>query len=76
MADAIAAAGGRAEVAQLDALNRDEVEAHAATVADAGGIDVSFNAVWIRGDLRGTPLLEMSADDFVTLIEVAARTHF
>jgi 3-oxoacyl-[acyl-carrier protein] reductase len=76
VADTIAAAGGRSEVAQLDALNRNEIEAHAATVASAGGIDVSFNAVWIRGDLQGTPLLEMSADDFVTPIEVAARTHF
>lgn len=76
VADDIAAAGGRAEVAQVDALDRDQIEAHAATVAEAGGIDISFNAIWIRGDLQGTPLLEMSVNDFTTPIEVAATTHF
>jgi 3-oxoacyl-[acyl-carrier protein] reductase len=76
VAEAIAKAGGRAEVAEVDALDRDLVEAHATSVADAGGIDVSFNAVWIRGDLQGKPLLEMPVEDFTTPVEVAARTHF
>ena len=76
VAQEIAAAAGQCEVAQVDALDRDQIEAHAATVAGAGGIDISFNAIWIRGDLQGTPLLEMSVDDFVTPIDVAARTHF
>jgi NAD(P)-dependent dehydrogenase (short-subunit alcohol dehydrogenase family) len=72
----IAAAGGEAEVGQVDALDREQVEAHAATVAAGGGIDISFNAIWIRGDLQGTPLLEMPVEDFLTPIEVAARSHF
>jgi 3-oxoacyl-[acyl-carrier protein] reductase len=76
VAKQITAAGGQAEVAQVDALNRDEIEAHAAEVASAGGIDISFNAIWIRGDLQGTPLLEMSVDDYATPIRVAATTHF
>ena len=76
VASQIAADGGQAEIAQVDALSREEVEAHAATVAAARGIDVSFNAIWIRGDLQGTPLLEMSVDDFKTPIDVAATTHF
>ncbi|MGH2428647.1 MAG: SDR family NAD(P)-dependent oxidoreductase [Candidatus Limnocylindria bacterium] len=63
-------------MAEVDALDRDAVEAHAAAVANAGGIDVSFNAIWIRGDLQGKPLLEMSVDDFTTPVTVAATTHF
>ncbi|MCA1570388.1 MAG: SDR family NAD(P)-dependent oxidoreductase, partial [Chloroflexi bacterium] len=66
VAEEIAAAGGEAEVAEVDALDRNVIEAHAASVAEAGGIDVSFNAIWIRGDLQGTPLLEMSVDDYTT----------
>ncbi len=76
MAKEIAAAGGQSEVAQVDALDRDAIEGHAATVTSAGGIDISFNAIWIRGDLQGTPLLEMSVDDFATPVDVATRTHF
>src|SRR3712207_3332645 len=60
----IRADGGRCETARVDALDREAVEAHAASVAADGGIDVSFNAIWIRGDLQGTPLLEMALDDF------------
>lgn len=76
VAEEIVGAGGQAEVAQVDALNRDEIEAHAADVVGTGGIDISFNAIWIRGDLQGTPLLEMSSDDFTTPVNVAATTHF
>ena len=70
------AGGGEVEVSQVDALDRDQVEAHAAAVAEDGGIDVSFNAIWIRGDLQGKRLLEMEVEDFTTPIEVAATTHF
>jgi 3-oxoacyl-[acyl-carrier protein] reductase len=76
VADEISAAGGRSEIAQVDALDPDQIGAHLATLAEGGGIDISFNAIWIRGDLQGTPLLEMSVDDFATPIDVAARTHF
>ena len=76
VAEEITTAGGRTEVAEVDALDRDAIEAHAARVAGEGGIHISFNAIWIRGDLQGTPLLKMSVDDFVTPIDVAARSHF
>jgi 3-oxoacyl-[acyl-carrier protein] reductase len=73
----ITAAGGSAEVAEVDALDGRAVEEHADAVAeDAGGIDVSFNAVWIRGDLQGTPLLDMAAEDFILPITTGATTHF
>jgi 3-oxoacyl-[acyl-carrier protein] reductase len=44
VADEITAAGGRAEVAELDALDEQAVDGHADSVAaHAGGIDVSVN---------------------------------
>lgn len=42
----ISQAGGTVEAAQLDALDKDAVDAHAdAVVAETGRIDVSFNGV-------------------------------
>jgi NAD(P)-dependent dehydrogenase (short-subunit alcohol dehydrogenase family) len=46
------------QVAVLDALDERAVEEHAASV---GRIDVSFNLI-TRGDVQGTPLIEMTAD--------------
>jgi len=77
VADAIVAEGGRAAAASLDALDGPQIEQHLdAVLRDAGCIDVSFNAVWIRGDLQGTPLLQMAVDDFVLPVLTGARTHF
>jgi len=76
-AHAITAAGGRAEVAELEALDPDAVERHMASIVSAAGrIDISFNAVSFRGDLQGTPLREMPVDDFTTPVGLAMRTHF
>ncbi len=77
VATEITAAGGRAEAARVDALDREEIAAHAAEVMRvAGGFDISFNAVSIRGDLQGTRLIDMSVQDFTTPINTAATTHF
>lgn len=77
VAGEIRVAGGRAEVGTVDALDADAVEAHLnAVVAQAGRIDISFNAVWIRGDLQGTPLLEMTDENFTLPILTGAKTHF
>jgi NAD(P)-dependent dehydrogenase (short-subunit alcohol dehydrogenase family) len=76
LAAEIAADGGRAEVAVLDALDEQAVEAHLrAVVATAGRIDISFNLV-SRGDVQGTRLLEMPVDDFLRPIVTGARTNF
>lgn len=73
----VAAAGGSAEVAEVDALDERAVEEHADAVAEgAGGIDVSFNAISIRGDLQGIPLIEMSAEDFALPITTGTTAHF
>jgi 3-oxoacyl-[acyl-carrier protein] reductase len=77
VAAAIIAEGGRATAAQVDALDGAQIEQHLDDVMPgAGHIDVSFNAVWIRGDLQGTPLLQMPVDDFVAPVLTGARTHF
>jgi NAD(P)-dependent dehydrogenase (short-subunit alcohol dehydrogenase family) len=76
VAEEISDAGGAAETAQLDALDDEAVEKHAGAVAEkAGSIDVSFNAISIR-DIQGTPLLEMSLEDFSLPITTGTTTHF
>ena len=72
----IAAAGGRAEVAVLDATDERAVDAHAdAVAAQAGRIDVSFNLI-SRGDDQGTPLADMTTDRFLHAITLGVTTAF
>lgn len=76
VADAINAEGGQAKAAQVDALDEAQVRTHADNVAaQAGRIDISFNAISIRGDLQGTRLIDMPTEDVLTPITVGARTH-
>lgn len=76
VADAIRSAGGVAHVAELDALDERAVDAHADSVAaDTGSVDISFNLI-THGDVQGTPLVEMTADDFARPVETAVRTMF
>jgi 3-oxoacyl-[acyl-carrier protein] reductase len=75
VAEGIAAAGGTAETAEVDALDEQAVEQHARRVAgEAGGIDVAFNAISL-GDVQGTPLLEMPLEDYRRPIAVGTTTH-
>lgn len=76
LADEIAASGGVAEAAEVDALDKKSIEAHAkAIVKQAGGIDISFNAVGVE-DVQGPPLLDMPLEDFARPITLAMRTQF
>jgi 3-oxoacyl-[acyl-carrier protein] reductase len=76
VAKEITAAGGVAETAQVDALDEEAVEEHADAVAEkAGGIDVSFNAIF-NDDVQGAPLSEMPFDDFARPITKAMRNQF
>src|SRR5436305_11925655 len=62
VAGEIIGAGGAAEVAVVDALDERAVDEHVArVVAEGGRVDVSFNLIG-RGDLQGTPLIEMTPD--------------
>lgn len=72
----IRAAGGKAEVDEVDALVEAAVVTHAARVRDtAGSLDISFNLINIQ-DRQDTPLVEMDADDFVRPVTTAMRTQF
>lgn len=72
----IAATGGRAETSQVDALDEQSVNDCVATIMkEAGRVDVSFNAIGLD-EVQGTPLIEMSYDDFARPITIATRTQF
>lgn len=77
VAEEIRGAGGAAETAQIDAMDEQHIDEHAGVVAEkAGGIDVSFNAISICGDLQGTPLVEMTQEGFSLPILTGTTTHF
>jgi 3-oxoacyl-[acyl-carrier protein] reductase len=68
--------GRRAHVAQVDVLDRDTVERHAAgIVAAEGRIDVCFNAV-SNDDIQGTPLDHMPVQDVLQPVVKALTSHF
>ncbi|WP_419994960.1 SDR family NAD(P)-dependent oxidoreductase [Streptomyces boninensis] len=76
VAKEIEAAGGRADVAVVDALDERAVEEHADAVVAAGGsLDVSLNLV-PRGDAQGTPLLDMSVTDYTSAVTTGITTNF
>jgi 3-oxoacyl-[acyl-carrier protein] reductase len=76
VAQEIHSAGGVAETARVDALDERAVDRYVDAVAQkAGGIDVSFNLVSYE-DLQGTPLAEMTLEDFQLPVMTAVRTQF
>jgi 3-oxoacyl-[acyl-carrier protein] reductase len=76
VAEAIRATGGAAETAEVDALDEQAVDRHAdAVVAEAGGIDISFNLI-THPHTHGIPFAEIGVDDFMAPVETAARTTF
>jgi 3-oxoacyl-[acyl-carrier protein] reductase len=75
-AEQIRAVGGVPEVAEVDALNAEAVDRHAAQVAEqAGGIHISFNLI-SHGDVQGTPMVEMDVEDYLRPVATAVRTNF
>ena len=72
----IAAAGGKAEVAPVDATDDAAVEAHLqAIVGRAGPVRLMFNAVAVD-DTQGQKLIDMPRDKFIAPIVTAMRTWF
>ncbi len=72
----IAAAGGMAETAQVDALDGRAVDKHAdAVAARAGGVDIALNAVGIL-HVQGPPFAELSLEDYAHPITAYTRTNF
>jgi 3-oxoacyl-[acyl-carrier protein] reductase len=76
VAEEIRSAGGVAETAQVDALHEQAVNSYVDAVAEkAGSIDISFNLI-SYGDVQGTPLTEMTLEDFERPVVNAVRTQF
>jgi 3-oxoacyl-[acyl-carrier protein] reductase len=76
VAQEIRSAGGVAETAQVDALDEQSVNSYVDAVAEkAGSIDISFNLI-SYGDVQGTPLTEMTLEDFERPVVNAVRTQF
>ncbi len=69
-------AGGAAEIAALDALDEKAVDEHAeAMAARAGSIDISMNVI-AHPAVHGTPLHEMTLEDYTSSVMTAVRTTF
>jgi 3-oxoacyl-[acyl-carrier protein] reductase len=76
VAGEIRAAGGAAETAEVDALDGEAVNAHTDSVAaEAGSLDICMNVI-THGDVQGTPMVEMSLEDYLRPVETAVRTTF
>ncbi|WP_238011035.1 SDR family oxidoreductase [Dactylosporangium sp. AC04546] len=75
-AAAIRAAGGTAFAAEVDALDEAAVDAHADRVAaTAGSIDISVNVI-ADNDVQGTPMVEMTAGDYLSPVLTNVRSKF
>lgn len=72
----IAAAGGTVETAQVDVLDQQAVDLHAAAVAaSAGGIDIALNAVSVMHD-QGTELADLTLEEFMRPVDGFLRALF
>lgn len=72
----IAAEGGTAEVAVVDALDERAVDEHVASVVDrAGRVDVSFNLI-SRGDVQQVPLVDMTTADLLRAVTTGLTSTF
>lgn len=74
--EAITSSGGQADAAVVDAYDEGAVSDHLERlVADAGSVDISFNAVSF-GYVIAQPLTTAPSSDFTKSIEMAMRCHF
>ncbi|GAA2337059.1 SDR family NAD(P)-dependent oxidoreductase [Dactylosporangium salmoneum] len=76
VADEIAGAGGTAHVDVVDALDERAVDEHVErVVARSGRLDASVNVISDR-DVQGTPMVEMSVEDYLSPVVTAVRSKF
>jgi len=68
--------GAGVEIAVFDALDDQPVDQHVAEVAKRfGSVDISFNLI-TRGDVQGTPLVDMTTDDLLRAVTTGLQTNF
>jgi NAD(P)-dependent dehydrogenase (short-subunit alcohol dehydrogenase family) len=78
VAQKIQASGGVADVATVDVLDEDAVDAHAEAVArSAGSIDISFNAISLpQTGIQGTRIVDLPAAAFDLPIATYPTANF
>ena len=74
----IAAAGGSAYAAEVDALDERAIDEHLRSVVDAARrVDISFNAVGVpTSTLLGVPLADIDVEQFIRPITAYATSYF
>ena len=76
VAKEIIAAGGKAETAEVDALDEEAVNGHIAAVArEEGTVDISYNAIGWQ-DTQNISLTDMTLADFIRPISISMETQF
>ncbi|HEV2245972.1 MAG TPA: SDR family oxidoreductase [Terriglobia bacterium] len=78
VADEIRAAGGKAEAAQVDALDEAAIAKQLSDMeSSAGSVDISFNAVGIpNAKILGVPLTELDVEQFSLPITALVTSYF
>ncbi len=78
VAAAVRSAGGRAEVAQVDALDERAIDAHLQRVTEqTGRIDISLNAAgFSNASALGVPLVELDLERFRSPVSDYATSYF
>ena len=77
LAEEIAAAGGTAHAAQVDALDEQAIDDHLAhVIAQAGRLDISFNAIGLPVPEQRLPLTELDVEEFSRPIATYTRSYF
>jgi NAD(P)-dependent dehydrogenase (short-subunit alcohol dehydrogenase family) len=78
VANDIAAAGGSAVAAEVDALDEQAIDTHLRSVIDsAGRVDISFNAVGIpNAHILGVPLIDLDLGQFSLPITAYTASYF
>lgn len=78
LAELITGHGGQAEAAIVDVLDAKAVQEHLDSVVSmAGKVDISFNAMSLpQTGIQGTPLVQLSLDNFTKPIHAYMTGHF
>jgi 3-oxoacyl-[acyl-carrier protein] reductase len=76
VADEIRTSDGKAEAAQVDAMDEKAVNSYINSVAEqAGSIDISFNLIDLQV-VQNMPLVDLTVADFVRPSAIAMQSHF
>ncbi len=78
VADEIRAAGGKAEAAQVDALDEAAIDKHLSDMeASVSSVDISFNAISIPdAKILGVPLVKLDVEQFSLPITAYTTSYF